>query len=169
MTAAVHAIVGPVGVGKTTYGRRWAAEHGAVHLVIDEWLRTLYGPDAPEPPSLEWMLPRVRRCESQLWTVIEQIVRCGVPCVVELGLFRRDERDRLRAEAAARGLPLQLHYLHAPAPVRAARVAARNAGGDTLTVEVDDATFTWAEAYYQPLDDDERVGAIEVDTAAPRK
>lgn len=165
MSATVHVVVGPVGVGKTTYGRRWAAAHGAVHLVLDEWMRTLYAPDAPTPPSLEWMLPRVRRCEAMMWSVVEQVVRGGLPCLIELGLFRRDERDRLRAEATGRGLALQLHHLSAPAAVRAARVAARNAGGSTLTVEVDDATFAWAEGYYQPLDDDERRGAIEVDTS----
>jgi hypothetical protein len=38
-----------------------------------------------------------------------------------------------------------------------------------LSIEVDDATFAWAEAYYQPLDDDERRGAIEVDTSVEQK
>jgi predicted kinase len=121
VSATVHAVVGPVGVGKTTYGRRWAAAHGAVHLVLDEWMRTLFMPDAPKPPSLEWMVPRVERCEAMIWTVTEQVARRGVPCLIELGLFRRDERDRLRAEAARRGLALQLHHLSAPAAVRAAR------------------------------------------------
>jgi hypothetical protein len=32
---------------------------------------------------------------------------------------------------------------------------ARNRGSATLSVEVDDAMFDWAESYYEPLDADE--------------
>jgi hypothetical protein len=40
--------------------------------------------------------------------------------------------------------------------VRRERVRERNRGSATFSIEVDDATFDWAESYYEPLGDDER-------------
>ncbi|MEZ4399780.1 MAG: AAA family ATPase [Kofleriaceae bacterium] len=168
MTAALQVVCGPVGVGKTTYGRRLAAELRAAHLVIDEWMQDLFVPDAPVPLELAWMLPRVIRCEARILAVAGQLAAVGVPSVIEPGWFRRDERDRFRAAAAAAGLAVQVHHLTAPAEVRRQRVRARNLGGDTLTILVDDGVFAWAEGYYQPLAADERAGAHEVDTSGPR-
>lgn len=49
--------------------------------------------------------------------------------------------------------------LDVPRAVRLERVRARNRGSATLTVEVDDATFAWAESYYEEVADDELRGA----------
>lgn len=161
--ATVHMICGPVGAGKTTYGRALARERRALHFVIDEWMATLYMMDAPAPLSLEWAMPRVERCEAQIGALIGQTAALALDAVVELGFYTRDQRDRFRAAAAAAGVAVQVHHLVVDREVRRARVRARNQGSATFTIEVDDATFDWAETYYQPLDDDELIDAIVVE------
>jgi predicted kinase len=165
MTATVHMICGPVGAGKTTYGRTLAGKRRGCLFVIDEWMATLFMMDAPAPISLDWALPRVERCEAQIWQVAQTLVRAGVDVVVELGFFRRDQRDRFRGLAAAAGVPVVVHSVGAPREVRRERVRQRNRGSTTYTVDVDDAMFDWSEGYYEVLDDDELRGAVIVETA----
>jgi predicted kinase len=157
----VHLVFGRVGAGKTTYARQYARDHRAVFFCLDEWMANLFTMDAPQPFTLEWMLPRVERAERQIWTTAQQILAAGVDVVLELGFFTRAQRDRMRALAA--GHELQIHVVDAPAAVRRDRVRARNTSADR-TIEVDDATFDWAEGYFEPLGDDEQQGAVIVAT-----
>lgn len=153
-------LCGPVGSGKTTYGRAYAAERGAALFCLDEWMAALFMMDAPQPITLTWALPRTERAERQIWTVARQFLALGHDVVLELGFFRRAQRDRFRALAAEADVAVQVHAIDAPREVRRERVRARNRGGATYTVEVDDAMFDWAEGYYEPLDTDERRGAV---------
>lgn len=43
--ARLHLIVGPVGAGKSTFGRKLSRDVGAVRLTLDEWMATLFGDD----------------------------------------------------------------------------------------------------------------------------
>lgn len=158
----VHLVFGRVGAGKTTYARRFAAEHAAVFFCLDEWMANLFTMDAPNPLTLEWMLPRVERAERQIWATAQQVLAARVDVVLELGFFTRAQRDRIRALVAA--YPVQTHVVDAPVQVRKDRVRARNRGSATLTIEVDDATFEWAERYFEALDDDEQRDAVIVAT-----
>jgi predicted kinase len=155
--AAVHMICGPVGSGKTTYGRALATELRGAFFCLDEWMATLFTMDAPTPPTLDWMMPRVLRCEQQIWSVARQLLALGVDVILELGFFTREQRARVRELAA--GQDVVVHLLDVPQDVRRERVRARNRGSETFTIEVDDATFDWAERYYEDLTDDERRGA----------
>jgi len=157
--ATIHLLFGPVGSGKTTHGRALAAEHGAAFFCLDEWMAALFMMDAPMPLTLDWTLPRVERCEQQIWTVTRQLVALGVVVILELGFFKRAQRTRVRALVADAAIEPTIHVLEVPREVRRERVRTRNRGSATLTIEVDDATFDWAEAYYEPLGDDELVGA----------
>lgn len=157
--ATVHLLYGPVGSGKTTHGRALAAEHGAAFFCLDEWMAALFMMDAPIPLTLDWALPRTERCEQQIWAVARQLLALGIDVVLELGFFKRAQRARVRALIADAGAEAAVHVLEVPREVRRQRVRARNQGSATLTVEVDDAMFDWAEAYYEPLDDDELRGA----------
>lgn len=159
MGGAIHLIIGPVGSGKTTYGRALAVERAALFVCIDEWMATLFMMDAPTPLTLEWTLPRVERCEQQIWSVARPLAALGVDVVLELGFFTRAQRIRVRALAAEAGIEVSVHVLDVPRDVRRERVRARNRGSATLTIEVDDAMFDWAEGYYEPLGDDELDGA----------
>jgi len=158
----IHLVFGRVGAGKTTYARRLATEQRAVFFCLDEWMATLFTMDAPQPLTLEWMLPRVERAERQIWAVAQQVLATGTDVILELGFFTREQRDRIRTKAAA--YPTQVHVVDAPAEVRRTRVRERNRGGATYTIEVDDVRFNWAERYFEPLGDDEHAGAVIVAT-----
>ena len=155
-------ICGPVGAGKTTFGRKLAAERKAAFFCLDEWMATLFMMDAPTPITLEWALPRTQRCEQQIWRVAQQFIALGTDVMLELGFFTREQRARMRELARADGLTIQTHVLDVPREVRRERVRRRNQGSATYTVEVDDAMFDWAEGYYEPLDGDELVGVNRV-------
>lgn len=153
--ATLHLVYGPVGSGKTTFGRKFAAEHMAALFCLDEWMATLFMMDAPSPITLDWALPRTRRCEQQIWNVGRQLLALGTDVVLELGFFRRDQRARFRELARDAGIPVEVHVLDVPREVRRERVRLRNQGSATYTVEVDGAMFDWAEGYYEPLDESE--------------
>ena len=157
--ATIHLLFGPVGSGKTTYGRVLAAERKAAFFCLDEWMAALFMMDAPVPLTLDWALPRTERCEQQIWAVARQLIALGVDVVLELGFFKRAQRNRVRALVADAGVEAAVHVLDVPREVRRERVRVRNQGSATLTVEVDDAMFDWAEDYYEPLGDDELRGA----------
>jgi predicted kinase len=166
--ATVHLIFGPVGAGKTTFGRALAAERKCAFFCLDEWMAALFMMDAPTPISLDWALPRTQRCEQQIWNVARQLLALGTDVVLELGFFTREQRTRMRELAATAGLAVDVHVLDVPREVRRERVRARNRGSATLTVEVDDAMFDWAEHYYEPLDETELAQA-HVITADPSR
>ena len=157
--ATVHMICGPVGAGKTTYGRALAAERDAIFFCLDEWMAALFMMDAPVPLTFEWAFERTQRCERQIWAIARQVLGRGVDIVLELGFFKREQRARTRALVAETGAPLEVHVLDVPRDLRRERVRARNQGTATYTIEVDDTTFEWAESFYEPLDDDELRGA----------
>ena len=151
----VHLIFGRVGAGKTTFCRKLAVERNAVFFCLDEWMAALFMMDAPSPLTLEWALPRTERCEQMIWSVARQLVERGTDVVLELGFFKRYQRDRVRELARAAGVAIETHVLDVPREVRRERVRKRNQGSATLTVEVDDATFDWAEDYYEDVDETE--------------
>ncbi len=157
--ATIHLLYGPVGSGKTTYGRALAAERKAVFFCVDEWMAALFMMDAPTPLTLDWALPRTERCDQQIWAVARQLIALGVDVVLELGFFKREQRARVRALIADAGAEAAVHLLEVPRDVRRERVRRRNQGSATFTVEVDDAMFDWAEAYYEPVGEDELRGA----------
>ena len=155
----MHLLFGPVGSGKTTHGRALAAERKAAFFCLDEWMAALFMMDAPTPLTLDWALPRSERCEQQIWAVTRQLIALDVDVILELGFYKRAQRTRVRTLVADAGAPAAVHVLEVPPEVRRQRVRARNQGSATFTIEVDDAMFDWAEAYYEPLGEDELRGA----------
>lgn len=156
----IHMLCGPTGAGKTTFGRTLARERRAALFVIDEWMATLFMPDAPTPIALDWAIPRVARCEVQIWNMVRDLASIGVESVCELGFFTRDQRDRFRATAVEAELTVRTYSLGTPRAVRLERVRRRNLGSATLTVQVDDGIFDWAEGYYEALGADELRDAV---------
>ncbi|WP_437731697.1 AAA family ATPase [Sorangium sp. So ce1335] len=158
-TAHIHLIVGPVGSGKSTFALRLAREQRAVRLNLDEWMATLFRPDRPDTGVLDWYIERTGRCIDQIWTLTERLLEVGTNVVLEIGLIRRDERERFYERVDAGGHGLTIHVLDAPRDVRRERVQRRNdQKGDTFSMVVPPHIFELASDMWQPLDEVEREG-----------
>lgn len=162
MTApTLHVVFGPSGAGKTTYAHAFARREKAVAFILDDWMARLFAPDMPEPIEYEWMIERVQRCEAQIWSTAAACLAAGTPVILDIGLMRKADRDRVREIAAAAELPLQFHFVNASAESRRARVAERNVvRGENFAIEVTPELFDFIEGVYEPPQPGELDGAI---------
>ena len=161
MPATLNVIFGPCGAGKTTYAHTFARREKAVAFILDDWMARLFGPDMPEPLEYEWMLERVGRCEAQIWSVAAGALAAGTSVILDIGLMRKADRERVRQIAEATDLPLQGHFVDAPQEVRRARVAGRNVvRGESFAIEVSPDMFDFIEGVYEPPEPGELAGAV---------
>lgn len=161
MSAVLHVVFGPCGAGKTTYANAFARREGAVAFILDDWMARLFGPDIPEPIQYDWMVERVGRCEAQIWSTAAATLAAGTPVILDIGLMRRADRARVRQIAEGAGLPLQFHFVDAPAEVRRERVSARNVvRGESFAIEVNPEMFDFIEGVYEAPRPEELAGAI---------
>lgn len=161
MPATLNLIFGPCGAGKTTYAHALARREGAVAFVLDEWGARLFGPDVQGPIDFGWMLERLGRCEALIWSTAAAVLEAGTSVVLDLGLMRRADRERIRKRAQEAGLSTQWHFVDAPQEVRRARVAARNeTKGETFVREVPPEMFEMIEAIYEAPSPAELEGAV---------
>lgn len=153
----LHLIIGPVGAGKSTYARTLTAKHGAVMLVLDDWMARLYGADARPPTGrIEWYVERRDRCLAQIWDVTERIVEAGASVVLEVGLIQRAEREAFYAQVDAAGYELAVYVVDAPRDVRRERVRKRNEEkGATFHTVVSLEFFELASDMWQEPDAEE--------------
>jgi predicted kinase len=104
---------------------------------------------------------RLGRCTTLIWSTALAMLGVGTSVVLDLGLMRRADRERMREMAQAAGLSVQWHFVDAPQDVRRARVAARNAAkGETFAAEVSPEMFGMFEALYEPPAPEELEGAV---------
>ena len=161
MPATLNVIFGPCGAGKTTYAHTFARREKAVAFILDDWMARLFGADMPDPIEYEWMVERVGRCEAQIWSVAAGAIAAGTSVILDIGLMRKADRARVRQIAEATELPLQWHFVDAPAEVRRARVAGRNVvRGESFAIEVSPDMFDFIEGVYEPPEPAELAGAV---------
>lgn len=161
--AQVHMIVGNVGAGKSTYAAKLAAERNAHIFAVDEWMRTLFFPDMPDPAPYEWALERTERIEDVILVEASRLSGLGMEIILDLGFFSRIQRDRVRGELAAAGRETQLHYLNVDRMIRWARVEERNRErGPTYQFDVSIDVFEFCETIFEPPGADELEGAVVV-------
>ena len=161
MTATLNVIFGPSGAGKTTYANAFARREGAVAFILDEWMARLFGPDIPRQVEYDWLVERVGRCEAQVWATVAAVMATGTSVILDLGLMRRADRERIRQIAEGAELPRQWHYVTAPVEARRARVAERTrVHGANLALQVTPDMFEFVEGVFEPPDAGELEGAI---------
>ena len=161
MPAVVNVIFGPCGAGKTTYAHAFARREKAVAFILDDWMARMFGPDMPEPLEFDWMLERVGRCEAQIWSTVAAVMASGTSVILDLGLMRKADRDRIREIAEAVELPLQWHYVTAPQEARRARVAERTqVHGKSFALQVTPDMFEFVEGVFEAPSSEELAGAI---------
>lgn len=135
--------VGLPGTGKTTEARRLEAEHGALRLTEDEWVKALYGP--ADPPSATDVI------EGRLIDTGLRALELGVDVVLDFGLWSREERSALRQAAADLGAAVEMRYCSC-APVELRRRLDRRAAEEPHTTwpMTDDELATWAASIDVP-------------------
>ena len=147
----IHLICGSTGAGKTTYSTRLRRQLAALHLSIDDWMVTLFAPDTPPQVSWPWIEERLLRCERQILATALQLARAGMPSILDLGLQRADQRQRVADQVASVGIPTRLHFLDVDAGERWRRVEARNEQqGETFREKVTRPMFDFIETIWQP-------------------
>jgi predicted kinase len=98
--------------------------------------------------------------------VVAGCLAAGTSVILDIGLMRRADRDRVRGIAGATDLPLQFHFVSASAEVRRARVADRNVvRGENFAIEVTPELFDFIEGVYEPPGPGELDGAIISESA----
>jgi predicted kinase len=146
----VHLIFGPTAAGKSTYAKKLANETNAVRFAIDEWMHSLFGDDKPEKMDMAWVMSRVARCQSRIWSTCLQILATGTGVVLELGLLREKDRDRMKALVEEAGYQASFHFVDADLQTRRQRVMHRNIEkGDTFSFNVTPAMFDAMEAVFE--------------------
>jgi predicted kinase len=161
MSAVLHVIFGPQGAGKSTYAQTLARREPAVHFPLDDWMGRLFAPDMPDPLEFNWLMDRVARCEAQIWSTAAAVMAAGTSVVLDLGLMRKADRDRVSEIAEACGLVLQFHFVTAPAETRRARVLGRNeVKGESFNLVVTPQMFEFMERVYEAPDPAELAGCL---------
>ena len=133
-------LCGLPGAGKTTVGRRLAAELPGVRLCPDEWLLGL-GLDPFDGAARD-------RVERLLWAHAQELLGLGGVVIMENGFWDRAERDELRQRARDLGVAVELRYLAVPVDELHRRVARRNRerGAVVLTAELLDECVRMLDA-----------------------
>lgn len=129
--------VGLPGTGKTTAARRIEAEHQALRLTKDEWVKALYG--SANPPSASDVI------EGRLIDIGLRALELGVDVVIDFGLWSRDERSALRQAAADLGAAVDMRYVELPAAEQRGRLDRRQAEEPHTTWHMSDEELAeWA-------------------------
>jgi predicted kinase len=100
--ATLFLTIGLPGTGKTTAARRIEAEHSALRLTKDEWIKAIFGTANPASAS--------DVVEGRLIAVGMRALELGTNVVLDFGLWSRDERSALRQAAADLGASVAMYY-----------------------------------------------------------
>ena len=145
-----HLIYGPTAAGKSTFAQKLAVQANGVRFAIDEWMHAMFGCDVPSSMDMAWVMPRVARCQAQIWSVAEQILGTGTDVVLELGLLRRIDRAAIKAKVEQAGYVAVFHFVDADLATRRERVHRRNVEkGETYSFDVTPEMFEAMELYFE--------------------
>ncbi|HST24807.1 MAG TPA: ATP-binding protein [Gaiellaceae bacterium] len=147
--------VGLPGTGKTTAARRIEAEHDALRLTKDEWMKALFGPENPAAAS--------DVIEGRLIRLGMRALELGTTVVLDFGLWSRDERSALRQAAADVGASVVMCYFELTPDEQRQRLDQRSAEAPHETWPITDGELAeWAAKFDVPtaaeLDGSEPIG-----------
>lgn len=153
--ATLFLTVGLPGTGKTTAARLIEAEHNALRLTKDEWMKALFGSENPSSAS--------DVIEGHLIRIGMRALELGTNVVLDFGLWSRDERSALRQAAADRGASVVMRYFDLAPDERRKRLERRLVEAPHETWPISEEEIAeWAMKFDVPsaaeLDGSEDVG-----------
>lgn len=160
----LHIIEGPVGAGKTTFAIKLGRELGAQPLVLDNWVLdnwmvNLFQADRPETDLWVWYAERKARCIFQIMEGACGALDHGNDAIVELGLIKSEDRQKLYAALDEERRAYLVHVLDTAREERQRRFAKRNIQqGETFAMHVSEDIFVLASDMWEPVSDAEREG-----------
>ncbi|MFC7623903.1 AAA family ATPase [Microlunatus sp. GCM10028923] len=150
---------GPPGAGKTTLARRLEADGVGLRLCTDDWQ------DELGIPMTDYAAHE--RLQLRLYGLGLDLLSRGVDVVLEDGLWRREERTRVFADARARGARISWHVFEVPAEELRRRLAVRRQLAEPGTAPVTDAELTAILAAFEPPTAEELAAVDEVTVHRP--
>jgi predicted kinase len=139
--------VGLPGCGKTTAARQFEAEHAALRLTKDEWMKALYGAENPSSAS--------DVIEGRLIAIALQVLRLGTNVAIDFGLWSRDERSALRYAGDQAGASLVMWYAPIALDEQRRRHALRLSADPRATWPISDEEFSsWSDKFDEPTSDE---------------
>ncbi len=160
--ATVHLISGLPCAGKTTYAAALRADANGVLFTLDRWLITLFGQYAIGEVGHEEHTRRVLACRTLIWDAATEFLRRGVDVALDDGFFLREHRMAYVALARQAGASAEIHYLHTPPHLIAARLARRNAHLPPFNFLIDPESLTAFIGLFEPPRDDEGAALVIV-------
>ncbi|MDV7339447.1 ATP-binding protein [Terasakiella sp. A23] len=156
MSKKAYLIIGNTGAGKSTYAKKLAVEKKAHIFNVDQWMKTLFLMDMPDPPQYQWALERTQRIERQMLLDGVQLLSNQINIILDIGFFAREQRDRVKSVLTKAGFTYECHYLDISKETRWQRVQQRNTEKtDTFQFEVSQEIFEFCETIFEVMDEDE--------------
>lgn len=121
-TPTAYLICGFLGAGKTTLAKKLAKEHGAVRFSVDEHYLELFS----DGPTFELDVEAMKRVLSSLELLWPQVLQTGNDVVLDFGFWRKELRDKVRAQVERNGARARLLLVRCPDAVALSRCQERN-------------------------------------------
>lgn len=160
---------GPSGSGKSWLAARIAAATGGIHLRSDlernrGIARGSHG--ATAPGEGRYAPSAVSEVYARLVRAAREVLGAGRLAIVDATFGRRADRTRFQALAVECGAPLRVIRCTAAEAVLKERIRARLEGGSDPS-EADLQVLEWQQRHHEPIDPDEGLEVIDVQTAVP--
>jgi predicted kinase len=147
--ATVFMLVGLTGAGKTTYARRVLEPAGAVRLSVDETVFAAHGRYGVDYPA-EVYFGLYDEALEEVRAALEQQIAAGHDVVLDLGIWRRADRDDWKRRIEAAGARWRMLYFDVPRVELLRRLAARNEETHANALTVTERDLSDFEARFDP-------------------
>lgn len=145
-TPTLYMVCGKIAAGKSTLCAQLAHEKGAVLISEDDWLSALYGDQMESIEDFLRLVPKLRAVVAPHAT---QLLRAGLPVVLDFQANTRASRSWMRGIFEAAEAAHELHVLEAPDALCLERLQARNAAG-AHPFAATEAQFHQINCYIEP-------------------